>query len=106
MKPVALVDFEKERASLVSPTGGESLEGIFGALRVKGLKVGEGRFHARSPPPPPLSPFLSLCRVFFQVEKVENHGSVVYRVRTLDPLTEGSVRRSLYESACSMQWCQ
>lgn len=39
LKPVALDALEKEKEEMVSLGENEHLEGLFGALRVKGLKV-------------------------------------------------------------------
>ncbi|VDK39067.1 unnamed protein product [Taenia asiatica] len=61
-KPRALVSLEKEKEELTALGENEHLEGIFGALRVKGLKA------------------------IGVVEKLNNRGNVIYRVRTLDPL--------------------
>ncbi|KAM3179099.1 hypothetical protein ACTXT7_001237 [Hymenolepis weldensis] len=58
LRPVALDALEKEKEEMISLSEDEHLEGIFGALRVKGLKV----------------------------EKIDNQGNVMYRVRTVDPL--------------------
>lgn len=58
LRPVAFDALEKEKEEMISLGENEHLEGIFGALRVKGLKV----------------------------ERIDTQGSVVYRVRTVDPL--------------------
>uniref|UniRef100_A0A5K3F859 Endoplasmic reticulum lectin 1 n=1 Tax=Mesocestoides corti TaxID=53468 RepID=A0A5K3F859_MESCO len=58
VKPTALIAFEKEVEELSASSEYKHLEGIFSSLKVKGLKV----------------------------EKLNNRGTVVYRVRTLDPL--------------------
>ncbi|KAM7540317.1 hypothetical protein Aperf_G00000035955 [Anoplocephala perfoliata] len=57
-RPKALDAFEEEKEKLISLGENERLEGIFGALRVKGLKI----------------------------EKIDNQGNVFYRVKTADPL--------------------